>query len=46
MNQINDADISNGALSGQEVASVEYVCASQSAIFRCYIICLQLAVVE
>jgi hypothetical protein len=46
MNQINDAAISNGVLSGQEVASVEYVCASQSAIFRCYMIYLQLAVVE
>jgi hypothetical protein len=46
MHQINDVDISNGALSGQEVASVEYVCASQNATFHCYIICLQLAVVE
>jgi hypothetical protein len=46
MNQINDADISNGALSGQEVASVEYVCTSQNAIFHCYMVRLQLAVVE
>jgi len=46
MRQINEVNISNGALGGQEVASVEYTCASQSAMFRCYMIYLQLAVVE
>ena len=46
MNQINDVAVSNGILSGQEVASVEYVCASRSPIFRCYLIYLQLAIVK
>jgi hypothetical protein len=46
MNQINDATISNGVLSGHEIASVEYLCASQNAVFRCYMVYLQLAVVQ
>ncbi len=46
MHQINDSVISNGSFSSQEIAFVEYVCASQSTVFRCYIVCLQLAVAQ
>jgi len=44
MQQVNTAVISNGAFSSQDVAFVEYVCASRSLIFHCYIIHLYLAV--
>lgn len=46
MNQVNDYAISNGALNSQEVAFVEYVCASQGVVFHCYIIYLHLAVAK
>jgi len=46
MQQVNTAIISNGAFSSQEVAFVEYVCASRSPIFSCYKIHLYLAVAE
>jgi hypothetical protein len=46
MNQVNDYGISNGALSSQEIAFVDYVCASQSAVFHCYKIYLHLAVAQ
>lgn len=44
MLQINTAVISNGGFSSQQIAFVQYVCASQSIVFRCYIIHLHLAV--
>jgi hypothetical protein len=44
MQQINTAVISNGAFSSQDVAFVEYVCASRGSMFRCYIIHLYLTV--
>lgn len=44
MQQVNTAVISNGAFSSQDVAFVEYVCASRSLIFHCYIIHLYLTV--
>jgi len=44
MQQVNNAVISNGAFNSQEIAFVEYVCASQGSIFHCYIIHLYLAV--
>jgi hypothetical protein len=46
MNQVNEYAISNGALSSQEIAFVNYVCASQSPIFHCYTIYLHLAVAQ
>ncbi|MEM3731816.1 MAG: hypothetical protein QW667_07760 [Candidatus Bathyarchaeia archaeon] len=42
--QINDEIISNGAFYGQEITFVEYVCVTQSAVFRCYIIHMHLMV--
>jgi len=44
MQQVNTDVISNGAFSSQEIASVEYVCASRSPVFRCYITHLYLTV--
>jgi hypothetical protein len=44
MHQINTAVISNGGFGSQQIAFVQYVCASQSIVFRCYIIHLHLAV--
>jgi hypothetical protein len=44
MQQINADVISNGGFGSQQVAFVEYVCASQDAAFQCYIIHLLLAV--
>jgi len=44
MQQVNDAIISNGAFHSQEIAFVEYVCATQGSTFHCYIIHLHLAV--
>jgi hypothetical protein len=46
MQQVNTAIISNGAFSSQEIAFVEYVCTSQSSVFRCYKIHLRLAVAK
>jgi len=46
MQQVNTATISNGAFSSQEIAFVEYVCASRSPVFHCYKIHLYLAVAE
>jgi len=44
MQQVNTDVISNGGFSSQDIAFVEYVCASQGSNFRCYIIHLYLAV--
>lgn len=44
MQQVNTVVISNSAFGSQEIAFVEYVCASRHPIFRCYIIHLYLAV--
>jgi len=46
MLQVNNAIISNGAFSSQEIAFIEYVCASRSPIFHCYKIHLYLAVAK
>ncbi len=40
---LNEQAITNGGFSSGEVVSVEYLCASQGAVYRCYIIHLQLA---
>jgi hypothetical protein len=44
MQQVNAAVISNGGFGSQQIAFVQYICASQSMVFRCYIIHLHLAV--
>lgn len=44
MHQVNTAVISNGGFGSQQIAFVQYICASQSMVFRCYIIHLHLAV--
>jgi hypothetical protein len=44
MQQVNTAIISNGGFNSQQVAFVEYACASQSLVSRSYIIRLSLAV--
>jgi len=44
MQQLNTAIISNGAFNSREIVFVEYVCASQSPVFRCYKVHLYLAV--
>jgi hypothetical protein len=44
MHQINPNAISNGGFNSQQVAFVQYICVSQSATFRCYVIHLNLAV--
>jgi hypothetical protein len=44
LQQINTDVISNGGFGSQQVAFVEYACASQGVTFRCYIIHLLLAV--
>jgi hypothetical protein len=46
MLQVNNAVISNGAFSSQDITFIEYVCASRSATFHCYTIYLYLAVAE
>jgi hypothetical protein len=46
MQQINPTVISNGALTGQKTAFVEYACVSGNPLFHCYIIHLQLAVAK
>jgi hypothetical protein len=44
IHQINAAVISNGGFGSQQIAFVQYICASQGIVFRCYIIHLHLAV--
>jgi hypothetical protein len=44
--QVNTAVISNGALTGQKTAFVEYMCVSRNPLFCYYIIHLQLAVAK
>jgi len=44
MQQVNNATISNGGCSSQQIAFVEYLCATREADFHCYIIHLRLAV--
>lgn len=44
MQQVNNATISNGAFSSQQIAFVEYLCATSEPDFRCYIVHLRLAV--
>lgn len=44
MQQVNNATISNGAFSSQQIAFVEYLCATRESDFRCYILHLHLAV--
>jgi hypothetical protein len=44
MQQINTEIVSNGNIGSQNVAFTEYICASQSLTFQCYIIHLYLAV--
>jgi hypothetical protein len=44
MQQINTDVISNGGFSSQDIAFMEYVCASQGNNFHCYIIHLYMAV--
>jgi hypothetical protein len=38
MQRLNTDVITNGGFNSQEVAFVEYICASQSATLRCYVI--------
>jgi hypothetical protein len=42
--QINTEIIANGGFNNQEVAFIEYLCASQGSMLRCYIIHMYLAV--
>jgi hypothetical protein len=44
MQQVNTDVVSNGGFSSQDIAFVEYVCASQGSTFHCYVIYLYLAV--
>jgi hypothetical protein len=44
MRQVNNAVVSNGGFSSQQVAFAEYICVSEGTVFRCYIIHLHLAV--
>ncbi len=46
MQPINTDVLSNGGFSSQEIAFVDYLCASQEPIYRCYIVHLYLAVAE
>lgn len=43
MQPINEQAITNGGFSSEEIAFVEYLCASRDAVYHCYIIHLQLA---
>lgn len=43
---VNTVAIANGGFSGQDIAFVEYVCASQDVTFHCYVLHLFLAVAE
>lgn len=44
MQQVNNETISNGGFSSQQIAFVEYLCATQETDFQCYILHLNLAV--
>lgn len=44
MQQVNNGTVSNGGCSSQQIAFVEYLCATREADFRCYILHLCLAV--
>lgn len=44
MRQVNAETISNGSFNSQNIAFVEYICASRNVNFRCYIIHLYLTV--
>lgn len=44
MRQVNTEVITNGGFSNQDIAFVEYVCASQNQAFQCFIIHMRLAV--
>jgi hypothetical protein len=44
MHQVNTVLISNGGFNSQQITFVQYVCASQSIVFQCYIIYLHMAV--
>jgi len=44
MNIVNDAIVSNGGFSSQEVSLVEYACSEQATTYRGYVIHLYLAV--
>ena len=44
MQQVNTDVVSNGDFSSQDIAFVEYACASQGSDFHCYMIHLYLAV--
>lgn len=44
MQPVNNATISNGAFNSQEIAFVEYICASHGLVFHCYKLHLYLAV--
>jgi len=46
MQRVNNAVVSNGAFGSQDVAFVEYVCASSGSVFRCYEVHLCLAVAK
>lgn len=46
MHEVNTVLISNGGLGSHEVSFNEYVCASRSAAFRCYVMHLYLAVTQ
>ncbi len=46
MQRVNTRTISNGIDSSQDTVLVQYVCASQHSLFRCYIIHLYLSVTE
>lgn len=45
MEQINSEIISNGFLDGKNTVFVKYICVSQSAAYRCYILHLHLTVI-
>ena len=44
MQQINTENITNSGLNSQRTTFVEYICVSQNATFRCYILHLHLEV--
>ena len=46
MQPINTDVLSNGGFSSQEIAFVDYTCASRELVFRCYVVHLYLAVAE
>jgi len=46
MQQVNTQTISNGSSSSQDTIFIRYVCASQSSLFRCYIVHLHLSVIR